>query len=241
MAVSISLPAAFVAGLLSFLSPCVLPLVPAYLSYMSGVSVEDLTASGGWKAMRQTGLKSILFVLGFSVVFVALGATATSLGQILSDRAAVLMKVGAVVVIVFGLHMTGIFRIKALYSEKRFHAKLNGVGLLGAFLIGVTFAFGWTPCIGPVLAAILSLAMKSESVTRGIALLAAYSLGLGVPFLVAGFATGTVFAAMRRFRAHFRKVEIASGVLVVFIGVLVFTGKLTMLSALASRWFPQMQ
>lgn len=238
LAGNISLPAAFLAGLLSFLSPCVLPLVPAYLSYMSGVSVEDLTASTGWEAMRKTGFKSILFVLGFSTVFVALGATATTLGQVLSEKADLLMKIGAVVVMVFGLHMLGIFRIPALYSERRFHTKLGGVGLIGAFLIGVTFALGWTPCIGPVLSAILGLAMNSRSVVRGIILLSFYSLGLGVPFLLAGFATGTVFSALRRFKRHFRKVEIASGLLIIIIGMLVFSGRLAMLSEHLSRILP---
>lgn len=233
---TISMPAAFIAGLLSFLSPCVLPLVPAYLSYMSGASIDELTSAKSWDAVKRTGIKSIFFVLGFSAVFVAMGATATSIGQLITEKLDILMKVGAVIVIIFGLHMTGIFRIKALYSEKRFHTRIKGVGLAGAFLIGITFALGWTPCIGPVLAAILSLAMKSETVTRGVLLLSMYSLGLGVPFLLAGFATGTAFSVLARFKRHFRKIEVASGMLIIVVGILVFTGKLAMLTTIMNGW-----
>ncbi|MHB0912403.1 MAG: cytochrome c biogenesis CcdA family protein [Armatimonadota bacterium] len=229
----ITISAAFLGGLLSFLSPCVLPLVPAYLSYMSGTSVEELLESRS--AARRTGLRSIAFVLGFSVVFVALGATATSAGQLLNERIDLLTKLGGAVVIVFGLHMLGIFRIKALYSEKRLHARLDSMGPAGAFLIGVTFAFGWTPCIGPVLGAILVLAANSETVFRGVTLLAVYSLGLGIPFLAAGFATAAVLRALSPLKRHFRKVEIASGMLLIIIGVMVAAGKLQDLTLLLNK------
>jgi cytochrome c-type biogenesis protein len=233
-----SIPAAFAAGLLSFLSPCVLPLVPAYLSYMSGVSVEELMEASHAEALKKTGLKSVLFVLGFSVVFIAMGATAASIGQFLAAQAILLMKVAGVIVIIFGLHMTGIFRIKALYSEHRFHSQLKTVSYAGSFLIGVMFAFGWTPCVGPVLAGILALAANSETVMRGVGLLAVYSLGLGLPFLIAGFATGTVLKALGRFRRHFRKIEVASGVLMILVGVVILTGNLGTISGLIERVIP---
>jgi len=235
---TITMPTAFIAGLLSFLSPCVLPLVPAYLSYISGVSVEELVAAKGTQALKRTGLKSVFFVLGFSAVFVAMGATAASIGRILTEQADFLMKAAGVVIVVFGLHMTGVFKIRALYSEKRFHTRLQNVGFLGAFLIGIMFAFGWTPCIGPVLAGILTLAADSKTILRGVILLAIYSLGLGIPFLITGFATGSVLSALGRFKRHFRKIEIASGVLMIAVGVLVFTGSLTQLSAFFSRIMP---
>ncbi len=235
-----SIPAAFIAGLLSFLSPCVLPLVPAYLSYMSGVSVEDLQESSSAEALKKTGLKSVLFVLGFSLIFIAMGATAASIGQFLSTQAVLLMKIAGVIVIIFGLHMTGLFRIKALYSEHRFHSKLKTVSYAGSFLIGVMFAFGWTPCVGPVLAGILALAANSETVMRGVGLLAVYSLGLGLPFLLAGFATSTVLKALGRFRRHFRKVEIASGVLMILVGVVILTGNLSTISGLFEKFIPSL-
>jgi len=235
---TVSIPTAFAFGLASFLSPCVLPLVPAYLSYMSGVSVEELTTVRGLEALKRTGMKSVFFVLGFSAVFVAMGATATSVGQLLQAHMDTLMKVGGVVIIVFGLHMLGVFRIKALYVEKRLHKRLQNVGFVGAFLIGVMFAFGWTPCTGPVLASILTLAADSKTVPQGIGLLAVYSLGLGIPFLITGFATGTALKALAKFKGHLRKVEIASGVLLIGIGILIFEGNLQILSSILSRWFP---
>jgi cytochrome c-type biogenesis protein len=231
---TISIPAAFLFGLASFVSPCVLPLVPAYLSYMSGASVEELLTTRGTEAVKRTGIKSVFFVLGFSAVFIAMGATATSVGRLLAVQLGILMKVAGVIIIVFGLHMAGVFRIKALYAEKRFHTRFQNVGFFGAFLIGVMFAFGWTPCIGPVLAGILALAANSETVLTGIGLLAVYSLGLGIPFLITGFATGSALKALGGFKRHFRKIEIASGVLLVAVGVLIFTGSLQAIS----RWFP---
>ena len=188
---AVSVPTAFAFGLLSFFSPCVLPLVPAYLSYMSGVSVEELMTARASQAVRRTGAKSVLFVLGFSAVFVTMGATANFLGQLRAENMDVIMKVAGAVIAIFGLHMAGVFRIKALYSEKRLHIRFRHVGFAGAFLIGIVFALGWTPCIGPVLASILAVTANSETVSRGVGLLAAYSLGLGIPFLIGGFATGT--------------------------------------------------
>jgi cytochrome c-type biogenesis protein len=217
---------AFVAGVLSFLSPCVLPLIPAYLAYMSGAEVGDLMAAQGFQSFKRTGLKSILFVLGFTIVFVAMGAAATSVGQLLQSKIEILSKIAGVIIVIFGLHMLGVFRIKALYSEKRFHLRMENLGLWGSFLIGITFALGWTPCIGPVLAGILTLAAQSNTVVRGMVLLALYSLGLGIPFLLAGFATGAVLRVLSGFKKYFRSVEIASGTLMILVGVLIFNGNL---------------
>ena len=235
---SVSVLTAFAFGLLSFVSPCVLPLVPAYLSYMSGVSVEELMSARGSEALKRTGLKSVLFVLGFSAVFIAMGATASSVGQFLTARSYILMKVAGVIIVIFGLHMLGVFRIKALYSEKRFHARFQGIGFAAPFLIGVMFAFGWTPCIGPVLAAILTLAASSNTLGQGIGLLAVYSLGLGIPFLIVGSATGAALKALARFKPHFRKFEVASGLLMIAVGVLIFTDSLAALSTVLGKWLP---
>ena len=236
---TLSIPTAFVFGIASFLSPCVLPLVPAYMSFMSGATVEELMAGRKSEIFRQTGLRSVFFVLGFSLVFVTMGATATSIGRVLNNHMNTLMKVGGVIITVFGLQMLGIFRIRALYSEKRFHIKPRKVGIGGAFLIGITFAFGWTPCVGPVLASILTLAADSKTVSQGILLLSAYSMGLGIPFLLTGFATGAMLRAISILKRHVRKVEIVSGVLMILVGVLIFAGRFQMLSIFLSKWIPK--
>lgn len=228
---------AFVAGLISFVSPCVLPLVPAYISYMSGVSVDELIEGASRESARRAGIRSLFFVLGFSAVFITMGATATSLGEALIEHRDILMKIGGVVIIIFGLHMLGVFKIKALYAERRFHVRLKSVGYLGAFLMGLMFAFGWTPCVGPVLGTILGMAASTDTVMNGIALLAVYSLGLGVPFILTGFLTNRAFAAMNRIKPHFRKIEIASGLLLIAVGYLVFTGSLQEMAGRLQGWF----
>ena len=239
MSESVSIPAAFFFGLLSFFSPCVLPLVPAYLSYMSGTSIEELTNGNAHESAKRVGFRSLLFVLGFSIVFSLMGATASSIGQMLNAKAGIIMRVGGAALIVLGLHMLGLFKIRALYSEKRIHMKMSNVSGITAFLIGVTFAFGWTPCIGPTLATILALAANSSTVTRGILLLSVYSLGLGVPFLITGFATTSVLKALMRFRKYFRVVEVANGAFIILIGTLVFCGKFAALTSMLNAWLPQ--
>src|SRR6266478_8107927 len=174
----VSLAAAFGAGLLSFLSPCVLPLVPGYISMVSGASVEELKSGDNSRLLGKILLHSLLFIAGFSIVFISLGASATWLGQTLLSRMSLLYKVGGVIIIIFGLHLTGLLKIPILYSDKRFHSAGKPATALGAFLIGLAFAFGWTPCIGPILAAILGLAASQDTIGAGVSMLALYSLGL---------------------------------------------------------------
>ncbi|MCU1299176.1 MAG: Cytochrome c biosis protein transrane [Acidobacteriaceae bacterium] len=221
--------AAFFAGLVSFLSPCVLPLVPGYVSLISGVGVEELK-SQETHLLRKVMLNSIAFILGFSVVFIALGAISTEVGQLMAHYKSLLARVAGVVIVLFGLHLTGIFRINALYADKRLHNVKGGSTAGGAFLIGFAFAFGWTPCVGPILAVILGFAATQDSVTKGIALLAIYSMGLAVPFLLTAFGIQRFLKFYGRFRAHMHAVEVASGGLLIALGILLVAGKFTLLS-----------
>ena len=231
---SLPLPiAAFVAGLLSFLSPCVLPLVPGYVSLISGATVEDLQSSDR-RLLRTVMLHSVTFVLGFSVVFIALGAVATSVGQFANQYHALLTKIAGGVVIIFGLHLTGLLKIKALYADKRLHNVKGSSSVMGSFLVGFAFAFGWTPCIGPILAAILVLAETQDTVLKGILLLAIYSLGLAVPFLLTSLGVDRFLAFYGRFRRHLHTVEVISGVLLIAVGVLIFLNNLKYLSGYLS-------
>jgi cytochrome c-type biogenesis protein len=221
--------AAFLAGVLSFLSPCVLPLVPGYVSLISGASVEDLQSSER-RMLRTVMLHSLTFVLGFSVVFITLGAVATGVGQIVNEYHSLLSKIAGIVVIIFGLHLTGLLKIKALYADKRLHEVKGGATAVGSFAVGFAFAFGWTPCIGPILATILVLAGAQETVWKGVVLLAIYSLGLAVPFLLTSLGVDRFLAFYGRFRRHLHTVEVCSGVLLIAIGVLIFLNNLRLLS-----------
>src|SRR5215470_14945436 len=222
--------AAFIAGLVSFLSPCVLPLVPGYVSLISGASVEELQSQDR-KLMKTVMLHSVMFILGFTIVFVTLGAAASGLGQLAHAYKKYLTWVAGIIIIVFGIHLTGIFKIKALYADKRLHSVEGGKSPIGAFLVGFAFAFGWTPCIGPVLAGILGLEANEDSVTKGILLLWVYSLGLAVPFLLTSLLMDRFLAFYGRFRKHLGKVEIVSGILLIGIGILILAGRFTWLAA----------
>lgn len=227
---SLPLPiAAFVAGLISFLSPCVLPLVPGYVSLISGAGVEELKSQEA-RLLRKVMLNSIGFILGFSVVFVTLGAISTTVGQVLAIYKSKLAIAAGVVIILFGLHLTGIFRINALYADKRLHGLKGGSTWGGSFLIGFAFAFGWTPCVGPILAVILGFAAAQDSVTKGILLLAVYSLGLAVPFLLTSLGIERFLKFYGRFRAHMHALEVASGALLIALGVLLVLGRFTIIS-----------
>lgn len=222
--------AAFIAGLASFLSPCVLPLVPGYVSLISGASVEELQVKDS-KLLRTVLLHSVMFILGFTLVFVTLGAVATSVGQLVHEYKKYLTWAAGVVIIVFGLHLTGVFKIKALYADKRLHSVQGKKSPIGSFVVGFAFAFGWTPCIGPVLAGILGLATNEESVRKGILLLWVYSLGLAVPFLLTSLVMDRFLVFYGRFRRYLPAVEIGSGVLLIAIGGLILAGRFTWLAA----------
>ena len=230
----VSIVAAFTAGLISFLSPCVLPLVPGYISMVSGASVDELKAEDNTRVLRKVLLHSLLFIAGFSIVFISLGASATWLGQVLLSRMSLLYKVAGVIIIIFGLHLTGLLRIGFLYRDKRFHSAGKPATALGAFVIGLAFAFGWTPCIGPILAAILGLAASQQTVSAGITLLAVYSLGLAIPFLLTSLGINRFLRFYDRFRVHLRQVEVFSGVILILLGAMIFTNQFTRLSGYLS-------
>jgi cytochrome c-type biogenesis protein len=225
--------AAFVAGILSFLSPCVLPLVPGYVSLISGATVEDLQ-SDDRRMLGTVMLHSLTFILGFSVVFIALGAVATGIGQFANEYHNLLAKAAGIVVIVFGLHLTGLLKIKALYADKRLHDVKGGSSALGSFVVGFAFAFGWTPCIGPILATILVFAGAQDTVMKGVLLLAIYSAGLAVPFLLTSLGVDRFLGFYTRFRRHLHTVEVISGVFLIVVGVLIFMNNLRLLSGYLS-------
>jgi cytochrome c-type biogenesis protein len=227
---SLPLPiAAFLAGLVSFLSPCVLPLVPGYVSLISGVGVEQLKTQES-HLLRKVMLNSVAFILGFSVVFITLGAVATEVSQMLSRYRSTLAQIAGVVIILFGLHLTGVFKIKALYTDARLHSVKGSSTAWGAFVIGFAFAFGWTPCVGPVLTVILTFAAAQDSITKGIALLAIYSFGLAVPFLLTALLLERFLKFYSRFRVHMHAIEVASGGLLIALGVLLVIGRFTIIS-----------
>jgi len=233
----ITYPVAAFAGLVSFLSPCVLPLVPPYLSYIAGTAIEDFAEGGERRVKRALPLAALLFVLGFSTVFVALGATASFLGQAVRAYLDWLSLFAGVAIIAMGLHFVGVYRIGLLFREKRIHVE-KPPGPLGAYVMGLAFAFGWTPCIGPVLAAILTVAGSEDSVGQGAALLAVYSLGLGIPFIVAAFAMERFTGLFKRFRKYIGLIEKVMGVLLVLTGIAFLTGSMSVLSFWLIENFP---
>jgi cytochrome c-type biogenesis protein len=236
---NVTFPAAAAAGLLSFLSPCVLPLVPPYLTYLAGVSMEDLEIETRSAARRDILLSSILFVLGFTTIFVALGATASAFGGVLRANLHILSWVAGAIIILMGLHFLGLLKVGLLYREKRAEIT-KPMGLFGSYVMGLAFAFGWTPCIGPILAAILAVAGTQETVALGAALLATYSLGLGLPFIGAGLALGRFLAFVARFRRHFGKVEKIVGAMLVFTGIAFLTGGVQEMSYWLLELFPSL-
>lgn len=239
MTPELTLPAVFLAGLLSFLSPCVLPLVPPYLCYLAGTSVSELAKAGEINpGLRRHALVSALFfVFGFSVVFVALGAGASAVGGLLRLYSHELGQLAGVVIIIMGLHFLGIFRLGFLAQEKRLDVD-KPAGPFGAFVMGLAFAFGWTPCIGPVLAGVLAVAGSADSVGRGAGMLAIYSAGLGLPFLIAAFAMGPFLKFLQRFRAHIGKIEKVMGALLVVTGIAFLTGSISQLGFYLLEAFP---
>jgi len=236
----VSYAGALLAGLLSFLSPCVLPLVPPYLCFIGGVTFEQLTdgqaADAGLK--RRVLLAALAFVLGFAVVFTAFGATASVVGQAIARHADLLAKIAGGIIIVLGLHFLGLFKIGLLQREARFHPERKPAGLIGAFIIGMAFAFGWTPCVGPALAAILFVAGSEDQVLYGASLLSVYALGIGIPFILAAAAIGPFMSFMQRFRQYLGRIEQMMGGLLVLTGVLFITGSMNEIGFWLLEMFP---
>jgi cytochrome c-type biogenesis protein len=236
---NVTLIAAFAAGFLSFISPCVLPLIPGYVSFVSGVSLEDMRGDAAVSsARRHVLITSLFFVLGFSLVFIALGATASVVGRFLFEKQPILAKIAGVLLVIFGLHTMGVFRIALLETDKRMQANRKPAGALGAILVGIAFAFGWSPCIGPILGGILALAASKETVWEGVELLAVYSIGLGIPFLLTSIAINQFFAVTKRIRKHYHAIELVSGGLLVAIGVLIFTNQFTIIVRYLQPYLP---
>ena len=229
----LSIPIAFLAGIVSFLSPCVLPLVPGYISMLSGASIEELKKEASGELLRRVLRNSLAFVAGFSLVFVILGATATWVGQFLRSHQVTFNIIAGIIVVIVGLHLTGLVKIPLLYREARLDTGAPRRGLGGAFLVGFAFAFGWTPCIGPILGAILALAEQRQTVLQGMFLLAIYSAGLAIPFLLTSVGLTSFLKLYKGFRKHLQAVEVASGVLLIALGTLMAFNKL----AIISRYF----
>lgn len=238
MTAELSLIVAFVAGLLSFLSPCVLPLWPSYVSFVTGMNAEEIER--GSARVRALALgHSSAFVVGFTMVFLALGASATLLGQMFRQYQGVIARGGGVLIILFGLHVLGWLRIPFLMRERRVQWHDKPLGYVGSWLVGVTFGAGWVPCIGPILGAILTLASVRASVSEGLGLLTVYSVGLAIPFLLTAFGLGTFLAWFRRFRRYVRIAEWASGGLLVAVGVLLVSGRFTVLAGWLANLTPK--
>ena len=233
--VEVGIAIAFTAGLFSFLSPCVLPLVPSYLTFVTGMSLEDLQEGVN---RRATFVHSLLFVIGFSTIFVLLGAAASFLGQFFRYWEVWIARVGGVIIILLGLHLAGVLRLTPLLREKRVHLADKPVGYLGTLGVGLAFGAGWTPCIGPILGAILTYGFSQDTMWAGVGLLSVYSLGLAVPFLLAALALDQFLQVFKRFRRWMPAVEKASGVLLVLLGILLLTGRMTVLSAYLTRFTP---
>ena len=232
----VSLFIAFGAGVLSFLSPCVLPLVPSYLSFVTGMSLDDIQEG---TARRTTMIHAVLFVSGFTIIFLLLGASASFLGQFFRYYDVWIARVGGVVIILLGLHLMGVFRLAPLLREKRLHLHDKPVGYLGTVGVGAAFGAGWTPCIGPVLGAILTFAASQDQFWSGVYLLFVYSLGLAVPFLLAALALDSFLSAFKRFRRFLPIVERVSGLLLIVLGILLLTGTFTILSTYLIRFTPE--
>ncbi len=228
------------AGLISFLSPCVLPLVPAYLSYMAGTSLDRMLERDETRAAltRRVFVSALAFVIGFSTIFIAMGASASALNRLIVENIDIIAKIAGSIIVLFGLHYMGLLKIPLLYREARFRTGDNSSGLVGAYVLGLAFAFGWTPCIGPILATILTVAASRDDLGYGISLLATYALGLGIPFLLAALAVNPFMRFMQRFARHLRKVEIAAGALLVLTGILIFTSSLGQFSYFLLDLFP---
>lgn len=238
MSQEVTLLAAFAAGFLSFISPCVLPLIPGYISFISGMTLEEMQGAATTGSRRQVLIASLAFVLGFTIIFVALGAGASAIGRFMHAYSNILEKVAGTILIVLGLHMMGVFRIALLDNDKRIHTQKKPAGPFGALLVGMAFAFAWSPCIGPILGGILTMAASRESVAEGMQMLAVYSLGLGVPFILTSFAITRFFAAAARIRKHYHAIELVSGGLMIGVGILIFFDQFTLIAKYLTPYLP---
>jgi cytochrome c-type biogenesis protein len=236
---NLSLFIAFTAGLFTFISPCVLPLIPSYLSFITGISLEQFNSAEDSKKLRRvTIFHSLMFILGFSIVFILLGASATFLGGFLQQYQGLIAKIGGALIILFGLHISGLLKIKFLQKEKRMHLRDKPLGYFGSALIGLTFAAGWTPCIGPILGTILVFAGTTANLYRGIFLLVSYSLGLAIPFFLTSLAVNSALPYFKKLTAHLRIISIISGIFLIAIGILLITGYFNRLGMYLSSILP---
>ncbi len=232
-----SLMAAFLAGLLSFVSPCVLPLVPSYLMFITGLSFDQLSDSAERHRLRKTiVVNALLFIAGFSLVFIAFGASASLIGQLLTDYQQLIRKVGGVLIVLFGLYVMGILNLRFLMTEKRIHLHNRPAGYAGSVLIGATFAAGWTPCVGPVLGTMLMYASTTDTLADGVTLLAFYSLGLGLPLFAAAMGVDRFLASFKRVRRYQKTVSAASGLFLIIFGLIIYSDSLTLLTSLFERY-----
>ncbi len=229
---NVSLFVALSAGFISFLTPCILPLIPSYLAFITGTSLEELQTEVNLKKIRKKVIgNSLMFILGFSVIFIALGASATFIGTFLSDNIRWFEIVGGAAVIILGLHFAGVFKLKFLEREKKFHMQKKPLGYLGTVLVGMAFGAGWTPCVGPILGAILTMAATTQDITKGIVLLVFYSIGLGIPFLISGIIIHKFFEYFKTVRKHFKIITAVGGVLLIIVGVLLISGYFSSISS----------
>lgn len=233
--VDVGIMIAFSAGIFSFLSPCVLPLVPSYLAFVTGMSLEDLQEGVD---RRATFTHSLLFVTGFSLIFILLGASASFLGQFFRLYEVWIARIGGVVIILLGMHLAGVFKLAPLMQEKRIHLANKPAGYLGTLGVGMAFGAGWTPCIGPILGAILTYGMTQDTMWAGVGLLSVYSLGLAIPFLLASLALDRFLQTFQKFKKWIPVMEKASGALLIVLGILLLTGKFTVLAAYMNQFAP---
>ncbi len=230
----ISIFVAFSAGFLSFVSPCVLPLVPSFVTYITGLTFEDITSDEEKTRVRYiTIINSLAFIGGFSFVFILLGASATFIGEVFLAYQDIIQKIGGILIVLFGLYIMGVIKLNFLSSEKKFHIENKPAGFIGSFLVGMAFAAGWTPCVGPILGSILLYASTTGSVAKGMGLLAVYSLGLGLPLFISALAINTFLATFKVITRHMRWITILSGAFLIIVGIMIFSGSFTFLTA----WF----
>jgi cytochrome c-type biogenesis protein len=239
----VTYPGSLLAGLLSFLSPCILPIVPPYLAFLGGITLDQVSTEEGtnWPAARRIFYASIAFVLGFTTIFVALGATASTIGQFIGDNLRLMAQIAGVLIIILGVHFIGLIRIPFLFREARFQVDKKPAGYIGAYVVGLAFAFGWTPCVGPVLTGILFVAGAQESALQGALLLGTYSLGIGIPFMIAALFAGPFLKFMVRFRKYIPWVERILGVFLILTGVLFITGSVVDIAFWLLETFPVFQ